>query len=137
MANGTKAFEDTIKSYLDNKATEDPLFAEKYNNEKKSIKECCSFIISEVQRMNVCGLTDDEVYGLAVHYYCEDIKDIKETNCRVVVNHVVELTEEEKQQAKQDAINQVKQQEIQRLTTKKKPETKPEETTQQTQLSLF
>ena len=135
--NTSNAFQETIKQYLDNKANEDTLFAEKYHDEKKNIVECCSYIITQVQAMKVCGLTDDEVYNLAVHYYDEDVTDVKKVDCRVVVNHVVELTDKEKQQARQDAINQIKQQEIQRLTTKKKAETKPEETTPQTQLSLF
>ena len=106
--NTSNAFQETIKQYLDNKANEDTLFAEKYHNEKKNIVECCSYIITQVQAMKVCGLTDDEVYNLAVHYYDEDVTDVKKVDCRVVVNHVVELTDEEKQQARQDAINELK-----------------------------
>lgn len=132
----SNAFQGTIKQYLDNKANEDTLFAEKYHNEKKNIVECCSYIITQIQAMKVCGLTDDEVYNLAVHYYDEDVTDVKKVDCRVVVNHVVELTDEEKQQARQDAINELKNQTKAQLT--KKPEAKKQETEPtQNQLSLF
>lgn len=66
-----KPFTEAIKSYLDRRATEDKMFAESYANPKKSIAECCDFIVSEVKRQNRTAMTDDEVYGLAVHYYDE------------------------------------------------------------------
>ena len=49
-------------------------------------------------------MTDDEVWSLAIHYYDEDNIDVgKPISCGVVVNHKVELTEEEKAQARKDA----------------------------------
>ncbi len=68
-AKGSKSFQDTIKAYLDKRAQEDSLFAQSYAKEGKSIEECCNYIIQEVKKMQVAGLDDDEVYGLAVHYY--------------------------------------------------------------------
>ena len=42
------------------------------------------------------------------HYYDEDNIEVgKPMNAHVVVNHVVELTEEEKEQARKDAIQKV------------------------------
>lgn len=66
-----KPFAEAIKSYLDRRAAEDPQFAESYANPKKSIAECCDYIVSEIRRQNRTAMTDDEVYGLAVHYYDE------------------------------------------------------------------
>lgn len=66
-----KPFAEAIKSYLDRRAAEDPQFAESYANPKKNIGECCDFIVSEVRKQNRTAMTDDEVYGLAVHYYDE------------------------------------------------------------------
>ena len=93
----SQSFKDTIKAYLDQRAQSDPLFATSYQKAGKSIDECCNYIVQEVQKMHVNGLADDEVFGLAVHYYDEDnLGEIKTVNCKVVVNHTVELTEEEK-----------------------------------------
>lgn len=66
-----KPFAEAIKSYLDRRASEDKMFAESYANPKKSISECCDYIVSEVRKQNRTAMTDDEVYGLAVHYYDE------------------------------------------------------------------
>ncbi|EGK05209.1 hypothetical protein HMPREF9456_02973 [Dysgonomonas mossii DSM 22836] len=42
---------------------------------------------------------------MAVHFYDEDNIEVgKQINAHVVVNHVVELTAEEKEQARKDAI---------------------------------
>ena len=93
----SQSCKDTIKAYLDQRAQSDPLFATSYQKEGKSLDECCNYIVQEVQKMHVNGLADDEVFGLAVHYYDEDdLGTIKAANCKVVVNHAVELTEEEK-----------------------------------------
>jgi len=73
-----KQFEEAIKKYLDQRAAEDPQFAEKYANPKKTVAECCKFIVGEAfakKENNISCLPDAEVYGLAVHYYDED--DIK------------------------------------------------------------
>lgn len=64
-----------IKNYLDNRAKSDELFAAKYANPKKSIDECCKYITCEAyaRAKNGCAvISDEEVYGWAVHYYDED-----------------------------------------------------------------
>lgn len=130
----SKIFKDTIKAYLDRKAEKDELFAEKYMNEKKNIDECCSFIISEVRKMNVCGLADEEVYGLAIHYYDEENIKVKKENCKVVVNHTVELTDEDKEEAKEIAMRKLIDENMKRM----KPSKTEKKTTEQSlQLELF
>ena len=67
------SFKQAIKAYLDKRAEEDSLFAPKYANEKKSIDECCSYIMGEARkRGNAIAISDEEVYGMAAHYYDED-----------------------------------------------------------------
>ena len=136
----TDHFKNTIKSYLDNRAQEDPLFAEKYANEKKNIDDCANYILNEVQKSDCNGFTDDEVYGMAVHYYDEESIDIgKEISCRVAVNHTVELTEVEKQEARQKAIDNYQADYRNKILNqkKKKQEKLAEETPEVEQLNLF
>ena len=136
----TDHFKNTIKSYLDNRAQEDPLFAEKYANEKKNIDDCANYILNEVQKSGCNGFTDDEVYGMAVHYYDEESIDIgKEISCRVAVNHTVELTEVEKQEARQKAIDNYQADYRNKILNqkKKKQEKLAEETPEVEQLNLF
>jgi hypothetical protein len=101
----TEHFKNTIKAYLDKRANEDSLFAETYAKPHKNIDDCIDYILNEVQRSGCNGFTDDEIYSMAVHYFDEDsITKVKPVNCRVVVNHVVELTAEEKEEARKKAI---------------------------------
>ena len=69
-----------IKQYLDNRAATDELFAAKYANPKKSIDECCRYITGEAYARAKDGtavISDEEVYGMAVHYYDEEDINIR------------------------------------------------------------
>ena len=63
------------------------------------------------------------------HYYDEDIIDIgKPVNCEVIVNNRIELTEEEKAEARQRAISQYQAEELRKMQQRKsKPTAKPQE----------
>ena len=101
---GTEHFKQTIKEYLDGRAQTDELFAVSYAKENKNLDDCITFILNQVKASGCCGMTDDEVWSLAIHYYDEDNIDVgKPISCGVVVNHKVELTEEEKAQYFQPA----------------------------------
>jgi predicted solute-binding protein len=53
------------------------------------------------------GYSDEEVFGWAVHYYDEDdIKNIKPVSGKAIVNHSVELTEDDKKEAKAEAMKE-------------------------------
>lgn len=98
-------FQLAIKEYLDKRSKEDELFAVSYAKEGKSIEDCCTYIISEVQKKGRNGFADSEIFGLAVHYYDEDNLEIgSPIDCRIIVNKPIELTDEEKRQAREDAI---------------------------------
>jgi hypothetical protein len=106
MSKVSENFKQVIKNYLDNRAAEDELFALTYKKENKSLEECCNYIMNCAKDNGCAGYSDEEVFGWAVHYYDEDdIKNIKPISGKVVVNHSVDLTEEEKEEAKQKAIN--------------------------------
>lgn len=54
-----------------------------------------------MKKSGCCGFSDDEIFGMALHYYQEDNIEVKvlekaQLKCNVVVNHHVELSEEEK-----------------------------------------
>lgn len=108
------SFTQAIKEYLDDFASKDTNFNNCYNNPKKSIVECCAYIVGQVRKMNVYGLDNNEVYQLARHYYLEEIdaKDLQVTYQpnRVISNkHIdVVITEEEKAKAKEEALNEYK-----------------------------
>jgi hypothetical protein len=104
----SNAFKDTIKAYLDKRASEDELFAVTYQKENKNLDECCNYVVQCAKEGKCEGYDPAEVFNWAVHYYDEDdIKNIKPISCRVVVNQAVELTEEDKALAKEKAMELV------------------------------
>ncbi len=135
---GTRAFNDTIKAYLEERAENDALFAVKLANPSKSVEDCVTYIINQVQKSGCNGFADEEIYGMAVHYWEEsEIEVGNPINCQVVVNHTVELTEEEKEQARQDAINKLRDEEIAKMRKPIQPKKATEKKTQIEQPSLF
>lgn len=136
---GSVAFEDTIREYLEKRAENDALFAVKFSNPSKSVEDCVTYIINEVQKSGCNGFADDEIFGMAMHYWEEsEIEVGNPINCQVVVNHTVELTEEEKEQARQDAINKLRDEEMAKMRRPKTTEKKATESNPQiAQPSLF
>lgn len=118
-----KRFKETIKAYLDARAKEDALFAEKYANPAKNIDDCAAYIISTVQEEGGCAYTDDEVFGMAVHYYDEENPDFnRDATCTVIDNHSIPLTEDEKAEARQRAMKRYEDAELARLNAERKAE---------------
>ena len=105
--NGTEQFTRTIAEYLNLRAATDPLFAPNLAKPHKSIEDCITYILKQVQQSACNGFEDDEIYSMAVHYYDEDdLDEGSRVACHVVVNHTIGLTEEEKAEARKQAILQ-------------------------------
>ena len=99
---------------------------------EKSIDKCVEYIVGEVFHSGCNGFDDQSVYGWAIHYYTEDNVEIREIpnngTCHAVVNHAIELTEEEKAEARQRAISQYQAEELRKMQQRKsKPSAKPQE----------
>ena len=116
----TDYFKQTIQTYLEQRAESDALFVPRYHKPRKSIDDCITYILNEVRRSGCNGFADDEIYSMALHYYDEEDIDVgKPINCKVVVNHTIELTEEEKQQAHEQALRRAEQEAYNKLTQRK------------------
>ena len=135
---GTEHFTRTIAEYLNQRAATDPLFAPNLMKPHKNIEECVTYILNEVQKSGCNGFDDDEIYSMAVHYYDEDNIEVgKPINCQVAVNHVVELTEEEKAEARQEAIKQYQREELAKIQKRNERPKKVQTQAPQQQTSLF
>ena len=118
----TDHFRTVIEVYLTQRAEYDELFAMSFNNPDKNMDDCITYILNSVQKSDCNGFTDDEVFSMAMHYYDEtDIEIGKPTGCKVVVNHTVELTDEERRQARLDAMKRIENEAYAKLKQQKKP----------------
>ena len=115
MNKTTDHFKRTIQAYLDNRAAEDKLFAANYNKPNKNIEDCVTYILNWVQKSGCNGFLQ----------------------CQVVVNHTVELTDEEKAEARQQAIRQYQAEELRKLQNRNKAKASQKTNAQQVELSLF
>lgn len=112
----TEAFKNTIEQYVISVADSNPQFAAKAVNPEKNLDDCVTFVLNQVQKSGVNGFTDDEIYSMVIHYYEEEDIDIgNPVECQVVVNHQVQLTEEEIAELKQKAKDKVFSDEVNRL----------------------
>ena len=136
---GTEQFTRTIAEYLNLRAATDPLFAPNLAKPHKNIEDCITYILKQVQQSACNGFEDEEIYSMAVHYYDEDNLEVgSRVACHVVVNHTIVLTEEEKAEARKQAIQQYQAQELSRLQEPKRVKTKASTDSEQArQASLF
>ena len=135
-------FKQAIKSYLDKRAKTDKLFAVVYAKTNKNLTECCSYIMGEAKkRGNAVCMSDEEVFGLAIHYYGEDnIKVNKisanvKTSVSTPVAKPIKLTEEDKKKAREAAIKRLTEEQYALL--RKKSSRAKKEVPEVQQMSLF
>lgn len=118
---GTDHFKRTIQMFLEQRAAEDELFAKSYRNPAKNIDDCVTYILNYVQKSGCNGFSDGEIYGQAVHYYDENEIEVgKPLQYQIAVNHVVELTAEEKAEARQKAIRQYQDEELRKMQNRQR-----------------
>jgi len=119
---GTENFRQVIKKYLVQRMVKDPLFVETYQKSGKNIDDCITYILNTVKASGCNGFEDEEIYGMAVHYYDEDdIKVGSKVQATIITNQKVELTEEEIATAKQRAIDDVYKEQMEKMVNKPKP----------------
>ena len=134
---GTDHFKKTIQMYLEQRAAEDELLVKNYRNPAKNIDDCVTYILNYVQKSGCNGFSDGEIYGQAVHYYDENEIEVgKPLQCQIAVNHVVELTAEEKAEARQKAIRQYQDEELRKMQNRQRARAAKPKTTE-VQPSLF
>ncbi|MBD8389191.1 PcfK-like family protein [Dysgonomonas mossii] len=114
----TNHFQNTIKAYLDKRAEIDLLFSFRYSLPEKKLEDCVTYILNQVQKSGCNGFHDDEIFGMAVHFYDEDNIKIGKPmhNAQVAVNHVVVLTAEEKEKARQEAMQKAQDEAYRKMT---------------------
>ncbi|TGG39260.1 PcfK-like family protein [Duncaniella freteri] len=136
---GTEKFKVAIKTYLDKRAQEDTLFRAKYETTSRTIDDVVTYILNEVKASGCNGFADAEIYSMAVHVIDEPTLEIgKPIKCNVVVNHHIELTEEEKTQQRELTLKRFQEEELRKLQTRNsKPKTVKPQETKQPELSLF
>lgn len=82
-------FTKVIEAHLKGVAAQDSQFAEKFEakmkSDKNSIVHCCSYIITEVKKSGRQAFHDDEIYGMAIHFFDEGLNyQAAAPKCKIV-----------------------------------------------------
>lgn len=116
MSKKVDKVKEVIKAHLDAMAQKDACFAERYANPGKSIDECMDYILGEARKRGMTVyMSDQEVFGLAVHYYEEDGIKVSKLDSSVkaeatAIDDPTELTDDEKAKIKKEAVEAYRQQ---------------------------
>lgn len=98
----TNTFKKIINDHLQQRAESDSLFAKTLKKKNKNIDECINYIFEKVKASGCQGFADEEIFGMAVHYYDEDDIKVKgNISGSVIVNHTIEKPAEK---AKKETI---------------------------------
>ena len=118
--NGTDHFKRTIQAYLDSRAAEDKLFAASYSKPNKNMDDCITYLLhwAKSQCNGGNGIGGKPIPG------------------QVMVCGV-ELTDEEKAEARQRAIRQYQDEELRKMQNRNKAKANQKTNAQQVELSLF
>ncbi|MCL7987676.1 PcfK-like family protein [Sphingobacterium sp. lm-10] len=120
----TDAFKDIIQSHLTGMAATDSNFAKTFANPEKKIEDCITYILNTVKSSGKMGFADDEIFGMAMHYYDEEQIEVgKPISGKVIINRSIE-----KPASTEKPVQQVKT---------KKPIKKDETIISKNQLTMF
>lgn len=118
--NVSKQFTSIIKVHLDLLSENDEELKTALLNDSKSLENCFIYILNTVQKSGINGFADEEIFQMAVDYYKIDNVIIENPNIQsqVVINRIPEVTEEDRELAKQKAIEDLIRQEKEKITKK-------------------
>lgn len=118
--NVSKQFTSIIKVHLDLLSENDEELKNSLLNDSKSLENCFIYILNTVQKSGINGFADEEIFQMAVDYYKIDNVIIENPNIQsqVVINRIPEVTEEDRELAKQKALEDLVRQEKEKITKK-------------------
>jgi len=120
----TTVFKQTIKNYLEKRGSTDPLFARIITKPGKNMDDCITYILNTVKKSGENGFTDDEVYSMAIHYFTEDKINVggDPGSVDIRINQKVDLTAEDKAEAKKIAMDKLIAKEQEAIVKKREKE---------------
>ena len=111
-----------MQQMLQERILAEPALAIKLANPKKTLEGAVNYLCNEIKKSGLCVVDDQTVLSILLHFYDED--DIEDggtpINCNIVVSKP-ELSDEDKAELKQQAMEQFKQEQLRELRSQSKP----------------
>lgn len=119
-----------MQQMLQERILAEPALAIKLANPKKTLEGAVNYLCNEIKKSGLCVVDDQTVLSILLHFYDED--DIEDggtpINCNIVVSKP-ELSDEDKAELKQQAMEQFKQEQLRELRSQSKPKAQSRPTT--------
>ena len=119
-----------MQQMLQERILAEPALAIKLANPKKTLEGAVNYLCNEIKKSGLCVVDDQTVLSILLHFYDED--DIEDggtpINCNIVVSKP-ELSDEDKAELKQQAIEQFKQEQLRELRSQSKPKAPSKQST--------
>ena len=110
-----------MQQMLQERCIAEPMFAIKMANPSKSMEGAINYLCSQIQKSGLCVVDNDTVMNLLVHYFDEnEIEEGSKVNCNIVVSKP-ELSEEDKANLKEKAMEQYKEEQLRELRRQSQP----------------
>ena len=118
-----------MQQMLQERCIAEPTFAIKMANPSKSMEGAVNYLCTQIQKSGMCCVDDTTVMNILVHYFDEnEIEDCGKVNCNIVVSKP-ELSEEDKAELKEQAMEQYKQEQLREIRRQSAPKAQPKPTT--------
>ena len=132
MANSMKSNNAAIavmQQMLQERCIAEPAFAIKMAQPNKSMEGAVNHLCRTIQKSGLCVVDDKTVENILVDYFDEpNIEDGgTPINCKVVISKD-QLTEEDKAELKEQAMEQYKQEQLREIRSQSKPKAQPKPT---------
>lgn len=131
MANSIKSNNAAIavmQQMLQERCIAEPTFAIKMAQPNKSMEGAVNYLCSQIQKSGLCCVDDATVMNILVHYFDEnEIEEGGKVNCNIVVSKP-ELTEEDKAELKEQAMEQYKEEQLREIRRQSAPKAQPKPT---------
>ncbi|MEZ3550162.1 MAG: PcfK-like family protein [Muribaculaceae bacterium] len=131
MANSMKSNNAAIaamQQMLQERCIAEPTFAIKMAQPNKSMEGAVNYLCSQIQKSGLCCVDDATVMNILVHYFDEnEIEEGGKVNCNIVVSKP-ELTEEDKAELKEQAMEQYKEEQLREIRRQSAPKAQPKPT---------
>ena len=110
-----------MQQMLQERCIAEPAFAIKMANPSKSMDGAVNYLCGQIQKSGLCMVDDTTVMNILVHYFDEnEIEEGGKVNCNIVVSKP-ELSEEDKAELKQQAMEQFKDEQLREIRRQSQP----------------
>ena len=117
-----------MQQMLQERCIAEPTFAIKMANPSKTMEGAVNYLCGQIQKSGLCCVDDSTVMNILVHYFDEnEIEEGGKVNCNIVVSKP-ELSDEDKAELKEQAMEQYKQEQLREIRSQSKPKAQPKPT---------